>query len=74
MRGDDGEYVDFRQFLSQESLKLVPAYVEASVLQAAPESRFQFERLGYFVTDRYEHRKGDKAVFNRTVGLKDSWK
>ncbi|WP_046157723.1 glutamine--tRNA ligase/YqeY domain fusion protein [Chromobacterium vaccinii] len=74
VRGGDGEYVDFRQFLSQESLKLVPAYVEASVLQAAPESRFQFERLGYFVTDRYEHRKGDKAVFNRTVGLKDSWK
>ncbi|WP_031296879.1 glutamine--tRNA ligase/YqeY domain fusion protein [Pseudogulbenkiania ferrooxidans] len=74
VRGDDGEYVDFRQFLSQESLKLVPAFVEASVLQAAPESRFQFERLGYFVTDRYEHRKGDKAVFNRTVGLKDSWK
>ncbi|MEO2215707.1 glutamine--tRNA ligase/YqeY domain fusion protein [Chromobacterium vaccinii] len=74
VRGEDGEYVDFRQFLSQESLKLVPAFVEASVLQAAPESRFQFERLGYFVTDRYEHRKGDKAVFNRTVGLKDSWK
>ncbi|MBX9298651.1 glutamine--tRNA ligase/YqeY domain fusion protein [Chromobacterium piscinae] len=74
VRGEDGEYVDFRQFLSQESLKLVPAFVEASVLQAEPESRFQFERLGYFVTDRYEHRKGDKAVFNRTVGLKDSWK
>ncbi|AXE37109.1 glutamine--tRNA ligase/YqeY domain fusion protein [Chromobacterium phragmitis] len=74
VRGEDGEYVDFRQFLSQESLKLVPAYVEASVLQAEPETRFQFERLGYFVTDRYEHRQGDKAVFNRTVGLKDSWK
>ncbi|ATP30660.1 glutamine--tRNA ligase [Chromobacterium violaceum] len=74
VRGEDGEYVDFRQFLNPESLKLVPAYVEASVLQAEPESRFQFERLGYFVTDRYEHRKGDKAVFNRTVGLKDSWK
>ncbi|MGC0155179.1 glutamine--tRNA ligase/YqeY domain fusion protein [Chromobacterium vaccinii] len=74
VRGDDGEYVDFRQFLSPESLKLVPAFVEASVLQAEPESRFQFERLGYFVTDRHEHRKGDKAVFNRTVGLKDSWK
>ncbi|POZ63341.1 glutamine--tRNA ligase/YqeY domain fusion protein [Chromobacterium alticapitis] len=74
VRGEDGEYVDFRQFLSQDSLKLVPAYVEASVLQAAPESRFQFERLGYFVTDRYEHQPGVKAVFNRTVGLKDSWK
>ncbi|UTH72905.1 glutamine--tRNA ligase/YqeY domain fusion protein [Chromobacterium sp. IIBBL 290-4] len=74
VRGEDGEYVDFRQFLSPDSLKLVPAYVEASVLQAAPESRFQFERLGYFVTDRYEHQPGVKAVFNRTVGLKDSWK
>ncbi|WP_434628656.1 glutamine--tRNA ligase/YqeY domain fusion protein [Chromobacterium sp. CV08] len=74
VRGEDGEYVDFRQFISPESLKLVPAFVEASVLQAEPESRFQFERLGYFVTDRYEHRKGEKAVFNRTVGLKDSWK
>ncbi|QEL54762.1 glutamine--tRNA ligase/YqeY domain fusion protein [Chromobacterium paludis] len=74
VRGEDGEYVDFRQFLNPESLKLVPAYVEASVLQAAPETRFQFERLGYFVTDRYEHQPGVKAVFNRTVGLKDSWK
>ncbi len=74
VRGEDGEYVDFRQFLNPESLKRVPAYVEASVLQAAPETRFQFERLGYFVTDRYEHQPGVKAVFNRTVGLKDSWK
>ncbi|KIA80968.1 glutaminyl-tRNA synthetase [Chromobacterium piscinae] len=74
VRGEDGEYVDFRQFLNPESLKLVPAYVEASVLQAVPETRFQFERLGYFVTDRYEHQPGVKAVFNRTVGLKDSWK
>ncbi|MDN0076377.1 glutamine--tRNA ligase/YqeY domain fusion protein [Crenobacter sp. SG2303] len=73
VRGEDGDYVDFRQFVNQESLKLVPAFVEASVLQAAPESRFQFERLGYFVTDRYEHQPGVKAVFNRTVGLKDSW-
>ena len=73
VRGEDGEYVDFRQFLNPESLKLVPTYVEASVLQAAPESRFQFERLGYFVTDRYEHQPGVKAVFNRSVGLKDSW-
>ncbi|MCP1290624.1 MULTISPECIES: glutamine--tRNA ligase/YqeY domain fusion protein [Chromobacterium] len=73
VRGEDGEYLDFRQFLNPESLKLVPTYVEASVLQAEPESRFQFERLGYFVTDRYEHQPGVKAVFNRSVGLKDSW-
>jgi glutaminyl-tRNA synthetase len=73
VRGDDGEYVDFRQFLNPESLKTVTAYVEDAVLKAAPESRFQFERLGYFVTDRYDHQQGVRAVFNRTVGLRDNW-
>jgi glutaminyl-tRNA synthetase len=47
--------------------------VEDAVLKAAPESRFQFERLGYFVTDRYDHQQGVRAVFNRTVGLRDNW-
>ena len=36
------------------------------------ESRWQFERIGYFVTDRKDHSK-DMPVFNRTVTLKDSW-
>ena len=34
--------------------------------------RWQFERIGYFVTDRKDHSK-DTPVFNRTVTLKDSW-
>jgi len=37
------------------------------------EMRVQFERHGYFVTDRLAHRPGVNAVFNRTVELKDSW-
>ncbi|WP_269533109.1 glutamine--tRNA ligase/YqeY domain fusion protein [Chitinimonas sp. BJYL2] len=73
VRGDDGQYVDFKQFLNTESLKTVTGYVEAAVRDAAPETRYQFERLGYFVTDRVEHQPGRRVVFNRTVGLKDSW-
>ena len=42
------------------------------VAQAAPEQNFQFEREGYFVADRYEH-SADAPVFNRTIGLRDTW-
>ncbi|NLR75061.1 glutamine--tRNA ligase/YqeY domain fusion protein [Leeia aquatica] len=73
VRGDDGQYVDFMQFLNPHSLQVVEAWVEAAVQDAAPETRYQFERLGYFCTDRVEHRAGGKPVFNRTVTLKDSW-
>ncbi|WP_131862060.1 glutamine--tRNA ligase/YqeY domain fusion protein [Crenobacter luteus] len=74
VRGADGEYVEFLQFLNPESLKVVTGYVEACVKDAAPETRFQFERVGYFVTDRHDHQPGGKVVFNRTVGLKDTFK
>ena len=40
--------------------------------QAAPEQSFQFERLGYFVADRRDHRR-DAPVFNRSVTLRDTW-
>ncbi|WP_137936708.1 glutamine--tRNA ligase/YqeY domain fusion protein [Chitinivorax sp. B] len=73
VRGDDGEYVDFKQFINPNSLKVVTGYIEACVKDAVPETRYQFERIGYFVTDRYDHQPGSKLVFNRTVGLKDSW-
>ena len=73
VRGEDGEYVDFMNFLNPASLTTITGYVEPVVLQAAPETRYQFERIGYFVTDRREHQAGAKPVFNRTVGLKDNW-
>jgi glutaminyl-tRNA synthetase len=47
--------------------------VEDCVRDAAPETRYQFERLGYFCADRFDHRPGTRLVFNRTVTLKDSW-
>jgi glutaminyl-tRNA synthetase len=63
---------DFLEALNPHSLQVVQAYVEPSLLQAAPDQKFQFERLGYFVADRVDH-SATHLVFNRAVGLKDSW-
>ncbi|MCL4472247.1 MAG: glutamine--tRNA ligase/YqeY domain fusion protein [Gammaproteobacteria bacterium] len=64
---------DFREFINPESLTVVQGWVEACVGSAAPETRYQFERLGYFCADRRDHQPGGKLVFNRTVTLKDTW-
>ncbi len=63
---------DFLTLLTPDSLKVVPAFVAPSLASAAPATRFQFERHGYFVTDRHDHAAG-KPVFNKITGLKDSW-
>ncbi len=62
-------YVDY---LNPDSRKVVTGYVEPAAAQAANEQGFQFERLGYFVADRYDH-KADAPVFNRSVTLRDTW-
>jgi glutaminyl-tRNA synthetase len=63
---------DFLEELNPDSLKVVTAYVEPSLAKAKPDDKFQFERHGYFVADRVDHREG-KPVFNRVAGMKDSW-
>ncbi|MEY2660243.1 MAG: Glutamine--tRNA ligase [Pseudomonadota bacterium] len=63
---------DFLQAINPDSLKVVQGYVEPSLALAAPDQKFQFERHGYFVADRKDH-SANKPVFNRAVGLKDSW-
>ena len=73
VRGDDGDYVPFTDFLNPNSKQEVTALAESVVNDLPPESRWQFERVGYFVTDRYDHQPGKTPVFNRTVGLKDTW-
>ncbi len=72
---DNVEGHDFKEFINPHSLDVSTAYIEPSVLSVKPEDRFQFERVGYFVADRYDcdATKG-KLVFNKTVGLKDNWK
>ncbi|MBP6115053.1 MAG: glutamine--tRNA ligase/YqeY domain fusion protein [Neisseriaceae bacterium] len=73
IRGEDGEYLDFVDFINPDSLQEVQGYAEQIVNDLAPESHYQFERLGYFVTDRRDHAVG-APVFNRTVTLRDTWK
>ena len=63
----------FLDDLNPDSKRTLRAYLEPSLADIAPESRFQFERHGYFVADRHDHQVG-APVFNRTVTLKDSWK
>lgn len=64
---------DFTENLNPDSLSyLTDCRVEPGLASLPPETRVQFERIGYFCTDRYDH-KDVTPVFNRTVGLKDSW-
>jgi glutaminyl-tRNA synthetase len=64
---------DFMENLNPDSLKvLTECRLEPGLAALPPETRVQFERLGYFVTDWREHRP-EAPVFNKTVSLKDSW-
>ena len=63
---------DFIEFLNPNSLRVVQAFVEPSLANAPADARWQFERHGYFVTDRVDHR-ADRPVFNKITGLKDSF-
>jgi glutaminyl-tRNA synthetase len=63
---------DFIEFLNPNSLRIVQGFVEPSLAGAAADQRWQFERHGYFVTDRVDHR-ADRPVFNKITGLKDSF-
>jgi glutaminyl-tRNA synthetase len=68
-----GEEGSFRDFLNPESLRVVKgAFVEPSVAHDSPDTRYQFERLGFFWRDP-RHGSGGSLVFNRIVTLRDSW-
>ena len=64
---------DFLEHLNPDSLDVIEGIGEPSLAQVAPETHFQFERIGYFCADRWDHGKEGKLVFNRTVSLKDGW-
>jgi glutaminyl-tRNA synthetase len=64
---------DFKTVLNPRSLEVLPgARLEPALRGAAPESRFQFERQGYFCVDSRDSAPG-RLVINRTVGLRDTW-
>jgi len=63
---------NFLDVLNPDSLEIInDCRVEASLANALPESRYQFERTGYFCVDK--DSTDSKMVFNRTVTLRDNW-
>ena len=60
------------QFINPDSFSQVEGYVEPSVKNAPIGSRFQFQRLGYFILE--SNTEEDTLLFNKTVGLRDTWK
>ena len=68
----EGTERDFRDDLNPDSMRVIQAWLEPALKNARPEESFQFERHGYFVTDRVDSQAG-APVFNRTVTLRDSW-
>lgn len=69
---DESTGKTYRDHLNPDSKRSVTGYVEPAAATAAPEQAFQFERLGYFVADRYDHSAA-APVFNRSVTLRDTW-
>ena len=61
---------DFLDFINPNSLEIIKAYAEPSLLEAKAGTAFQFQRMGYFVLEQNNEKQ---LVFNRTVGLRDSW-
>jgi glutaminyl-tRNA synthetase len=70
---DSKDGTDFKHFLNPASLEgLENSKVEPFIKDAAPGTRFQFERQGYFCVDTVDSKPG-KPVFNQTVSLRDTW-
>lgn len=71
--GNEGDGVDYKDFINPDSLEVLKSCkLEPSLAEAAPGSRYQFLRMGYFCVDSVDSSAG-KPVFNRIVPLKDSW-
>ncbi|MGH7787656.1 MAG: glutamine--tRNA ligase/YqeY domain fusion protein [Candidatus Binatia bacterium] len=71
--GAEKDGADYTTFLNPQSLEVLSGcQLEPALAQAAPGSRWQFERQGYFCADNVDSRPG-QPVFNRTVGLRDAW-
>lgn len=68
---DGNKEVDFKEFINPNSLEVISGYVEPSLVSAKNLDHFQFQRLGYFCVDK--DSSTEKLVFNKTVGLKDTW-
>ncbi len=63
---------DFLEVINPGSKRVVTGYLEPSLAAAVADTKVQFERHGYFVADRVDHR-ADTPVFNKITGLRDGW-
>ena len=70
---DPSSVSDVHEALNPNSLTVLDAVVEPSLVEADAGTSFQFEREGYFISDAEEHRT-DKPVFNQIVSLRDNYK
>jgi glutaminyl-tRNA synthetase len=68
---DGNKEIDFKEFINPNSLEVITGYVEPSLKTAKNLDHFQFQRLGYYCVDKESN--SDKLVFNKTVGLRDTW-
>ena len=69
---EDGVERDFTELMNPDSITIRHGYVEPALAASKPGDHFQFMRIGYFCTD-LDHTP-ERPVFNRSVGLKDSFK
>ncbi|GAB7220681.1 glutamine--tRNA ligase [Vibrio comitans] len=63
---------DFKSTINAESLTVKQGFVEQSLASAKADAGYQFERTGYFCADSKDSTP-ENLVFNRTVGLRDTW-
>ncbi|GAA4034157.1 glutamine--tRNA ligase/YqeY domain fusion protein [Flavobacterium cheonhonense] len=68
---DGNKEIDFKEFINPNSLEVITGFVEPSLQSAKNLDQFQFQRLGYFCVDK--DSSTEKLVFNKTVGLRDTW-
>lgn len=68
---DGNKDVDFKEYINPNSLEIVKGYLEPSLKEAKVGDKFQFQRLGYFTMDK--DSTPENLVFNKTVGLRDTW-
>lgn len=68
---DGDKDVDFKEYINPNSLSVITGYLEPSLKSAEAGERYQFQRLGYFCVDT--DTNAEKLVFNKTVGLRDTW-
>lgn len=68
---DGDKDVDFKEYINPKSLEVITGYAEPSLKEAQAGERYQFQRMGYFCVDK--DTTVNNLVFNKTVGLRDTW-